>query len=312
MLRGPIQLTPALLEPLSRASAWSSAFQVSGGGIGSRAVLGTTPSASAPSPRPSSPGPAPAPLAAPPGVPAAALLHSNGSDSTYRRRQRNFGFCGSAHGPWVLHGPSPSCGFAAQAQPEERSQAQAQASPSGSAGTAAAGPEGGAAPAPLPRPPRDVVYEGPLSSQHKLLKRISITNTLIATAAAPAIVELADNISMVSRYGLAASLVFFGMITTGALHWVAHPYVHELRYTAATGEVRVRTTTLLGRSKWHTFNIDDVRPLPWNRPVATFTAKNQFYYIDVFSFPDPDLLARLVPDAADVPPGYKDDKDEDD
>ncbi|KXZ53426.1 hypothetical protein GPECTOR_7g1324 [Gonium pectorale] len=164
----------------------------------------------------------------------------------------------------------------------------------------------------LARPPNDVVYHGPLSSQHKLLKRISITNTVVACAAAPAIVAFADNISLVSRYGLAGSLVFFGLITTGALHWVAHPYVHELRYTASTGQVEVRTTTLLGNSRWHTFNVDDVQPLPWNRPVATFTARGRFYYIDVFSFPDEALLRRLTPDEADVPQGYKDKDDDDD
>ncbi|GIL73489.1 hypothetical protein Vretimale_5233 [Volvox reticuliferus] len=164
----------------------------------------------------------------------------------------------------------------------------------------------------LPRPPNDVEYVGPLSQQHKLLKRISIANTVVAAAAAPAIVAFADNISLVSRYGLAASLLLFGIATTGALHWVANPYVHELRYTAVTGQIDVRTTTLLGNSKWHSFNVDEVRPLPWNRPVATFTARDRFYYIDVYSFPDEQLLRRLTPDEADVPKGFKDKEDDDD
>ncbi|EFJ43147.1 hypothetical protein VOLCADRAFT_119166, partial [Volvox carteri f. nagariensis] len=174
-------------------------------------------------------------------------------------------------------------------------------------------------PAPAPqqpsRPPNDVVYLGPLSQQHKLLKvegRISIANTLVAAAAAPAIVAFADNISLVSRYGLATSLLLFGVATTGALHWVANPYVHELRYTAATGQIDVRTTTLLGNSRWRSFQLEDVRPLPWNRPVATFTARNRFYYIDVYSFPEEQLLRRLTPDEADVPKGYKDKEDDDD
>ncbi len=46
-------------------------------------------------------------------------------------------------------------------------------------------------------------------------QRISITNTVVALGAAPAIVTWADGVSMVSRVGLAASLVFFGIITTG-------------------------------------------------------------------------------------------------
>ncbi len=31
---------------------------------------------------------------------------------------------------------------------------------------------------------------------------------------------------------------------------MAHPYVHELRYEAASGVIRVRTTTLLGNNRW--------------------------------------------------------------
>ena len=81
----------------------------------------------------------------------------------------------------------------------------------------------------------------------------------------------------------------------------------------------------------------DVRPLPWSRPVATFMANGQFYYIDVYrwvsrvfflhllrgfqaihqhlcvfhdhSFPDEALLKRLTPD--DVPEGHKEDEDDD-
>lgn len=34
--------------------------------------------------------------------------------------------------------------------------------------------------------------------------------------------------------------------------------------------------------RWSSFHLSDVQPLPWNRPVATFMAKNRFYYIDVF------------------------------
>lgn len=62
--------------------------------------------------------------------------------------------------------------------------------------------------------------------------------------------------------------------------------------------------------RWSEFALSDVQPLPWNRPVATFTAKGKFYYIDVFSFPDPHLLAALSPPEDSVPPGYKDDKDD--
>jgi hypothetical protein len=38
-------------------------------------------------------------------------------------------------------------------------------------------------------------------------------------------------------------------------------------------------------------------------------AQNRFYYIDVYSFPDEDLLRRLTPE--DVPEGNKEDEDDD-
>ncbi|KAL6761808.1 hypothetical protein V8C86DRAFT_1825515 [Haematococcus lacustris] len=157
---------------------------------------------------------------------------------------------------------------------------------------------------------RDVVYEGPLSYTHKMLKvsRVSIGNTLVALAAAPLIMMYAE-VSYVSRVGLAASLVFFGFLTTGALHWITHPYIHELKYTAATGTIDTRMTNVFGFTRRTQFQLCDVQPLPWDRPVATFMAKGQYYYIDVYSFPDPDLLKHLTP--SEVPAGYKDDKDDD-
>lgn len=155
----------------------------------------------------------------------------------------------------------------------------------------------------------DVHYLGPLSSSHKILKRVSLANTMIACMAAPYIMTSAESISYVSRIGLSTSLVFFGLITTAALHWITVPYVHELKFQASSQMIDVRTTTLLGTSRWRSFHLDEVKPLPWNRPVATFMARDRFYYIDIYSFPDEDLLKKLSPD--DVPPGFKDDPDDD-
>ncbi|GAX76095.1 hypothetical protein CEUSTIGMA_g3538.t1 [Chlamydomonas eustigma] len=162
---------------------------------------------------------------------------------------------------------------------------------------------------PLKAPESAVHYEGPLSKTHKLLKIVSLSNTAIACAAAPAIIMYADHISYVSRVGLSSSLVLFGILTTGALHWITNPYVHVMDYEPATQQVDVVTTSLLGTRRKHSFNLSDVLPLPWNRPVATFMAKNRFYYIDVYSFPDDWLLKRLTPD--DTPEGHKDDEDDD-
>jgi len=159
-----------------------------------------------------------------------------------------------------------------------------------------------------PLPTQDVEYLGPLSKTHTLLKRISIANTSLALAAAPAIVMYADA-SFATRIGLAISLAMFGVMTTGALHWITNPYVHELKYNARNQELDVKTTSLLGTPRWSHFSISDVHPLPWNRPVATFVAKNKYYYIDVYSFPEENLLKRLTPQ--DVPEGYKEDKDDD-
>ncbi|KAF5830768.1 hypothetical protein DUNSADRAFT_14070 [Dunaliella salina] len=65
-----------------------------------------------------------------------------------------------------------------------------------------------------PLPTQDVEYHGPLSKTHSLLKRISIANTSLALAAAPAIVLYADA-SLTTRIGLAISLAMFGVMTTG-------------------------------------------------------------------------------------------------
>ena len=53
------------------------------------------------------------------------------------------------------------------------------------------------------------------SSTKPSVQMISLSNTAIACAAAPAIMHLADHISYVSRVGLSSSLVIFGILTTG-------------------------------------------------------------------------------------------------
>ncbi len=98
-------------------------------------------------------------------------------------------------------------------------------------------------------PAADVHYQGPLSKTHKLLKvnracvrpsvvdvtfvayyplaaslihspqMVSLSNTAIAFAAAPAIIHFADNISYLSRVGLSSTLVIFGVLTTGKDGW---------------------------------------------------------------------------------------------
>lgn len=39
---------------------------------------------------------------------------------------------------------------------------------------------------------------------------------------------------------------------------------------------------LTSSTRWHKFHLNDVQPLPWDRPVATFMANNHFFYIDVY------------------------------
>lgn len=82
---------------------------------------------------------------------------------------------------------------------------------------------------PVPPLSTDCHYLGPLASSHKILKRVSLGNTLIACSAAPYIMTSAETMSYVSRVGLSSSLVFFGLLTTAALHWITVPYVHELK-----------------------------------------------------------------------------------
>ncbi|MEW5318709.1 MAG: hypothetical protein WDW38_009907 [Sanguina aurantia] len=229
-----------------------------------------------------------------------AVLHPRGSSSVL----------GSLQPPRGAVPPLPSFAARCYATGSDSSQEQSPSSsgssePGSSASSKDSETAGTSGPAPLSS---DVDYVGPLADQHKLLKRISLSNTGIALVSAPLIIMYAEA-SETMRMGLAGSLVFFGLLTTGALHWVAHPYVHELHFQASTQTFRVRTSSLLSTPVWSTFQLSDVTPLPWERPVATFMAKGQFYYIDTYDFPDKDLLAKLCP--GDIPPGHKDDEDDD-
>lgn len=133
--------------------------------------------------------------------------------------------------------PSPSYQDIKDAYKMRKEQQQRDAAAASSSGDpASASPSSSASSSPPPAPPpelptTDVTYIAPLAKTHRSLKGVSLANTAIALIAAPFILLYAD-VSYVSRVGLSASMAIFGILTTGALHWLTKPYVHELVYHA--------------------------------------------------------------------------------
>jgi hypothetical protein len=70
------------------------------------------------------------------------------------------------------------------------------------------------------------------------LQRISLANTALALAAAPAIIWFTD-ISYVSRVGLATSLALFGLLTTGKRDACGHCMWAQFA-AATTGKIGAR------------------------------------------------------------------------
>lgn len=94
---------------------------------------------------------------------------------------------------------------------------------------------------------------------------------------------------------MTVSLCTFGIGTTVALHWFTSPYVHEMWFNRRDETLNVKTLNVLARQRFSTFHLDDVTHPQGLKPLATFMARGQTYYLDRKNFPDPQLLGRLTP-----------------
>ncbi|KAK9811076.1 hypothetical protein WJX73_000254 [Symbiochloris irregularis] len=146
-----------------------------------------------------------------------------------------------------------------------------------------------------PQPAGNIlVYEGPLSTTLRRLKKLSIFSCGFTLLGSPLIVQMGSaHSSLGGKVAIASMLCGFGIFTTGLLHWFVGPYVHHLNYRKGSKTVEVDTLNLLARPIHETLRLDDIRPPNTLRPQATFQAHGKIYYVDTDKIEDKKALQEL-------------------
>lgn len=102
------------------------------------------------------------------------------------------------------------------------------------------------------------------------------------------------DLSVIAKGAVASLMVFLSASTTGALHWFASPYVRKLIWTPGSSEMEVEVLSWMATPQRRTVQLSDVKVPMTQRPAVTFAANGNLYYIDKDTFPNAELLKKLV------------------
>eukprot|EP00899_Mesostigma_viride_P010639 jgi/Mesvir1/19577/Mv09880-RA.1 len=141
-----------------------------------------------------------------------------------------------------------------------------------------------------------LIYEaGPIAGTVRRVKAVSLTSCILSIAAAPATAMYGTmDVGAGSKLLVAGSMVFFGVGTTAALHYISKPYIRKMWLHPQTSSLEVEVLSIFGLTQRRQFLLDDVVPLRRPRLAASFEAKGQPYYVDELLMDD-DILAILFP-----------------
>ncbi|CAM6129006.1 unnamed protein product [Calypogeia fissa] len=145
-----------------------------------------------------------------------------------------------------------------------------------------------------------VVYEGAFSDTLRRVKLLSLTTCCLSIAGGPIITFFTSpDLPVILKGALASTMVCLSASTTGALHWFAGPYVHKLTWNPGDKEVEVEVLSWFATRIKKKFKLSDIRTPYTNRPLVTFSANNEYYFIDKDNFPNQELLDKLLPERRD-------------
>ncbi|XP_002981974.2 transmembrane protein 70, mitochondrial [Selaginella moellendorffii] len=151
-----------------------------------------------------------------------------------------------------------------------------------------------AAPAPASKP--EVVYEGAMAGTLRRVKILSFTSFVFSSLGAPVLAfHTYPEVSVVAKSSIASMMMMLSALTTAGLHWYAGPYVRKLSWKPGSKEVAIETLDVLARRVERKIQLSDVHPPDTNKPLVTFFARGNHYYIEEDRFPSPELLKKLVP-----------------
>ncbi|KAG6549597.1 hypothetical protein Mapa_008575 [Marchantia paleacea] len=144
---------------------------------------------------------------------------------------------------------------------------------------------------------RPVIYEGLMSDTVRRVKMLSLTTCCLSVVGGPVVTFFTNpDLSVIMKGALCSTMVVLSASTTFALHWFASPYVHKLTWVPGSKEVDVEVLSWMATKLKRKIKLSDVRTPYTQRPLVTFAANNEYYFVEKDNFPSKELLDQLVPD----------------
>mmetsp|Transcript_46273 Transcript_46273/g.93401 ORF Transcript_46273/g.93401 Transcript_46273/m.93401 type:complete len:210 (-) Transcript_46273:272-901(-) len=159
------------------------------------------------------------------------------------------------------------------------------------------------------------IYEAPLASSIKSLKRVSVTTALLSLAIPPAVIfGGSENVPISGQIAITAVTLLASLGSTSAIHYLFSPYILSMSHVcgeAASEEsesvvpelnndsvLEAKTLTLLGGEQANLIHIKDVPPggiKKSMRPFVNFaTSSGKPYFVHASVFENKRLLSRLL------------------
>ncbi|KAL3677434.1 hypothetical protein R1sor_027382 [Riccia sorocarpa] len=144
---------------------------------------------------------------------------------------------------------------------------------------------------------RPLVYIGAMSDTVRRVKMLSLSTCCLSVFGGPFVTFFTNpELSVIMKGALCSTMVVLSASTTFALHWFASPYIHKLTWVPGSNEVDVEVLSWLATKLKRKIKLSDIRTPYTQRPLVTFAANNEYYFIDKDSFPNKELLDKLLPE----------------
>lgn len=151
-------------------------------------------------------------------------------------------------------------------------------------------------PPPDPRRPPVVTYHGAFSSTLRSVKVLSISTCVLSLTLGPVVTFYTlPAVNVFAKASMAALMMLLSASTTAGLHWFSSPYVHKLEWRRGSSEADAELLSWLGTKVRRKISLAAVRPADTQRPLVSFAANGQYYYIEEEALEDTELLERLTP-----------------
>lgn len=134
-------------------------------------------------------------------------------------------------------------------------------------------------------------YDGFYASKLKMLRRISITSSILSVFGLPIVISMSSgDMSVAAKISIASTAVVASVGSTAILQAITHPYITSMSYLKggkhegdnAAGNYKLKAVrmSILGNPRPSEFSLNDMKEVRvTSHPYANFQIDGKYYYV---------------------------------